>query len=232
MFEHRLRQSLPRVGERIAAAQQRAGRSGEVRLIAVTKGQPASAVVAAWQAGIREVGENRVQELIEKRASYPPGEAGPAWHLIGHLQRNKVRRAVELSDWIQSVDSVRLAQELSKEALRTGVTVRVLVQVNVSGESTKGGFDAGRALVEIATVAELPGLSVEGLMTIAPFTAEEAPVRATFAGTRGLLERCAAERLPLSGWQLSMGMTHDYEIAVEEGSTMVRLGTALFGERP
>lgn len=231
MFEHRLSQSLPRVGERIAAAQQRAGRSGEVRLVAVTKGHPAAAVAAALQAGIHDVGENRVQELAEKRAMFPPGEAGLTWHLIGHLQRNKVRRAVALSDWIQSVDSVRLAQELSKEALRAGVTVRVLVQVNTSGEAAKGGFDAAHAVVEVAAVAELPGLAVDGLMTIAPFTDDVGRVRATFAGTRALLERCAAERVPLRGRELSMGMTHDYEIAVEEGSTMVRLGTALFGER-
>lgn len=232
MFEQRLRENLPRVGDRIGAAGQRAGRTAEVRLVAVTKGQPLAAVEAVWRLGIRDVGENRVQELTEKRAAFPRGAAGPSWHLIGHLQRNKARRAIELSDWIQSVDSLSLARELSKEAARAGVTVRVLVQVNVSGESTKGGFDAERAVSDVAAVAALPGLAVAGLMTIAPFTDAEAPVRATFAGARRLLERCTAERLPLHGQELSMGMTHDYEIAVEEGSTMVRLGTALFGERP
>jgi PLP dependent protein len=219
------------VRERIAAALSRSGRGGDVRVVAVTKGHPLEAVTAAWRAGIRDLGENRVQELAEKRAAYPPGEPGPTWHLIGHLQRNKVKRALELSDWIQSVDSIRLARELSREAVRADVTVRALVQVNVSGESTKGGFDAARAVAEIAEVASLENLSVAGLMTIAPFTEDERVLRTTFAATRALLDRCAAEGVALSGRELSMGMTHDYELAVAEGSTMVRLGTALFGER-
>jgi PLP dependent protein len=231
MYEHRLRETLPRVEERIAAALERSGRAAAVRVVAVTKGHPLTAVQAAWRVGIGHVGENRVQELDEKRGAYPPGEPGPVWHLIGHLQRNKVKRALALADWIHSVDSVRLAEELSQQAQRAGVVARTLVQVNVSGEATKGGFDAERAVAEIAAVAALPGLSCEGLMTMAPFTAAEAVIRATFAGTRTLLERCVAERVVLRGRELSMGMSGDYEIAVEEGSTMVRLGTVLFGER-
>ncbi|MEX0908072.1 MAG: YggS family pyridoxal phosphate-dependent enzyme [Gemmatimonadota bacterium] len=237
MYDRRLSQSLPRVEERIAAARNRAGRADAVRLIAVTKGHPVEAVAAAVRAGLRDVGENRVQELEEKRAAFDAagagdaaGAAGPEWHLIGHLQRNKVRRAITLFEMIHSVDSLRLAQELSKEAERAGIVVRALVQVNVSGEVTKGGFEAARAVDMIAGVASLPGIAVEGLMTMAPFTDDEAMVRSTFAGARGLLERCAAEGVPV-GRELSMGMSGDYEIAIEEGSTMVRIGTTLFGER-
>ncbi|HSJ05674.1 MAG TPA: YggS family pyridoxal phosphate-dependent enzyme [Longimicrobiales bacterium] len=231
MFDERLRDGLPRVRERIAAALERSGRAGEVRLVAVTKGHPVDAARAAWRAGITDLGENRVQELAEKRVVFPAGEPGPIWHLIGHLQRNKARRALELSDWIQSVDSTRLALELSREAVRAGRPVRVLVQVNVSGEATKGGFDASQAVAEVAEVADLPNLEVAGLMTIAPYTDDEKAIRSVFAGTRALLDRCVAEGVALHGRELSMGMTHDYEAAIAEGSTMVRLGTALFGER-
>jgi PLP dependent protein len=229
MYEQRLKSNLPRVEERIAAALARAGRGDSVRLVAVTKGHPAAAVEAAATAGLRIVGENRVQELEEKRAI--ASAAGVEWHLIGHLQRNKARRAVTLIDMIHSVDSLRLAQELSAEAERAGLTVRALVQVNVSGEPTKGGFDGAAALAGIAAAAGLPGLRLEGLMTMAPFTEDEALVRSTFERTRALLEQCVTEGIPLAGRELSMGMSSDYEIAIEEGSTMVRLGTVLFGER-
>ena len=230
MYDERLQQHLPAVEERIAAAQARAGRSGVVRIVAVTKGHGAAAVEAAIRAGLMDIGENRVQELEEKRGSL--AEQGAArWHLIGHLQRNKERRALQLFDYIHSIDSLRLAQELSKEAVRAGVTVRGLVQVNVSGEETKGGFDADNGFDGIARVAGLQALSVEGLMTMAPLTDDEQVIRATFAGARTLLERCIAAGVPLHGNELSMGMSSDYEIAIEEGSTMIRLGTVLFGER-
>jgi PLP dependent protein len=230
MYEHLLRDNLPRVEERVARALAGASRSDAVRLIAVTKGHPIDAVKAVHRAGLRDVGENRVQELEEKRAGSATPDGALNWHLIGHLQRNKARRAVQLCDWIQSVDSLRLAQELSREAARADRTLRVLIQVNVSGEATKGGFDGDRALAGIAEVAALPGLSCAGLMTIAPYTEDEAVLRGTFAGTRELLERCVAAGTPL-GRELSMGMSGDYEIAIEEGSTMIRLGTVLFGER-
>jgi len=230
MYETRLKEALPRTEDRIAGALERAGRTGPVELIAVTKGHPASAVDAAWRAGIRAVGENRVQELESKRAEVAPGN-GVAWHLIGHLQRNKVRQSLPLFDLIHSVDSLRLARELSKESQRAGVDVRALVQVNMSGEETKGGFEGEAALEGIAEVAGLPGMAVMGLMTMAPLTGDEAVVRRTFRRTRELLERCGAEGIPLAGRELSMGMSSDYELAVEEGSTMIRLGTVLFGER-
>jgi PLP dependent protein len=231
MFAELLRDSVPRVREAMAGALLRAGRQDGVRLVAVTKGQPLEAVEAAVRAGLRELGENRVQELESKRAAYPADVESPTWHLIGHLQRNKVKRALALSDMIQSVDSLRLAAELSREAVRAGLTARILVQVNVAGEATKGGFDAAGGVEAIARVTELPGLRCEGLMTIAPFVDDEAVLRSTFAATRRLLEQCIGEQVPLTGRELSMGMSHDFRIAIEEGSTMVRLGTILFGER-
>lgn len=230
MYEARLSENLPRVREAIEAARERGGRGQTVRLVAVTKGHPLAAVRAAAAAGIACVGENRVQELEEKRSS---GDAPPGveWHLIGHLQRNKVRRALTLFDRIHSIDSLRLARELSAEAERAGAVVRGLIQVNVSGEESKGGFDGERALDRIAEVTGLPGLQCEGLMTMAPLTDDEQVIRATFVRTRELLERAQTQGVGLVGAELSMGMSSDYAIAVEEGSTMVRLGTVLFGER-
>jgi pyridoxal phosphate enzyme (YggS family) len=231
MYAERLRESMPRVEEQIARALDRSGRRDGVRVVAVTKGHPTDAVRAAAAAGLRDVGENRVQELDAKRSELEGADVAVAWHLIGHLQRNKARRAVQLFDCIHSIDSLRLAQELSSEAVRAGITVRGLVQVNASGEESKGGFDADRAIDEIAQVAALASVQCEGLMTMAPFTDDESVIRATFRETRALLERCTREGVALRGAELSMGMSGDFEIAVEEGSTMLRLGTILFGER-
>lgn len=233
MYVQRLKENLPGVEERVAGALARAGRSDAVRVVAVTKGHPLDAIRAAVGLGLRDVGENRVQELDHKRSTLGPElepELEPVWHLIGHLQRNKVRRALSLADWIHSVDSLRLAREVSSESVRAGVVTRVLVQVNMSGEETKGGFDAATADAGVAEVLQLPGLSCAGLMTMAPLTEDEAVIRRTFAATRQLLERTRAAGLQL-GTELSMGMSGDYEIAIEEGSTMIRLGTVLFGER-
>jgi PLP dependent protein len=152
--------------------------------------------------------------------------------MIGHLQRNKARLGVTLFQWIHSVDSMRLARTLSAEAVRAGVVVRGLLQVNVSGEDTKGGFEGDAVIDAAAALAELEGLELHGLMTMAPWTDDQAILRRTFRRTRDLLERChAAAPGALVGRELSMGMTNDFEIAIEEGATMVRLGTVLFGER-
>jgi PLP dependent protein len=229
MYAGRLSEALPAVRERLAAAQARAGRTGPVELVAVTKGHPTGAAVAAAAAGLRICGENRVQELAQKVAELP--ELPVAWHLIGHLQRNKVRQALGLCALIHSIDSVRLARELSAEAERRGAAVRGLVQINVSGEATKGGFGEQDALAALAQIVELPWLRVEGLMTMAPFGAPEPVLRDVFGRTRRLLERCRAAWPGRIGAELSMGMSDDFEVAVEEGSTMVRLGTVLFGER-
>ena len=234
MYEARLRETLPQVQEKIARALERSGRTGPVTLVAVTKGHPVDAVRAAIALGQRDCGENRVQELEEKAAVV--GRHAVKWHLIGHLQRNKVKQALPLFDLVHSVDSLRLAQELSKEASKAGITAHGLAQINVSGEETKGGFEGSdsldAAIDEMGQVTQLPGLKIIGLMTMAPLTDDEQVLRATFGRARELFDRCGREVDGFAATQLSMGMSNDFEFAVEEGSTMVRLGTTLFGERP
>jgi pyridoxal phosphate enzyme (YggS family) len=233
MSAARLRESLPRVEERIRQAQERSGRRDEVRIIAVTKGHPAAAIRAAIAAGLRDCGENRVQELADKVAEL--GRRAVRWHLIGHLQRNKAKDAIALFDLLHSIDSLRLAKALSAEAGRALVTVPGLIQVNASGEETKGGIEIGTdveaPLASIQEIVALPGLEIQGLMTMAPLVADQSVLRTTFARTRNLLEQCRKRIAGFAGRELSMGMTNDFEIAVEEGSTIVRLGTILFGER-
>jgi pyridoxal phosphate enzyme (YggS family) len=230
MWDSRLRETLPEVRERIHGALERAGRTDPVRIVAVTKGHPVEAVRAALDAGLTTVGENRIQELEEKVAAL--GRDAAEWHMIGHLQRNKARQGVELFDRIHSLDSLRLARTLAREAARADLVVRGYMQVNVSGEETKGGIEGDEAVDALGELGELDGLEVHGLMTMAPFTEDEAVLRATFRAMRTLLETLQRE-LPgvLRGAELSMGMSNDFEIAIEEGATSVRLGTVLFGER-
>lgn len=228
MYDGRLSEHLPRVQERIGRALERVGRATRVTIVAVTKGHPASAVIAAADVGLCDVGENRVLELEAKRSEI---DGRLRWHLIGHLQRNKVRRVLPLFDMIHSVDSLRLAQELSREAERADRDVDALVQVNASGEGTKGGLEVSDGVDAIGAITELPRLRVHGLMTMAPLTDDEAALRSTFRRTRELFEECGTALPSFDAVHLSMGMSNDFEIAVEEGSTMVRLGTALFGER-
>jgi pyridoxal phosphate enzyme (YggS family) len=220
---------VARVRERIERARARAGRVGEVTLVAVTKTHPADAVRAALAAGVADAGENRVQELEEKVAEV--GRAAIRWHLIGHLQRNKAAKAVALFDLIHSLDSFRLAEALSAAAVKSGGEVGALVQVNASGEASKGGFEPAELVDAVGRIAELPGMRVRGLMSMAAFTDDEAAVRRSFATTRGLLDEVARQVPALAGRELSMGMSNDFEIAVEEGSTLVRVGSVLFGER-
>ena len=225
-----LRTRLAAVRESIDAALERSGRgAGGVTIVAVTKTYPASAVLAARDAGLTDVGENRVQELAEKVQAV--GRDAVTWHLIGHLQRNKARRAIESFDLLHSLDSVRLARELSDAAGAAGSTVRALVQVNASGEETKSGFEPDALVDALGEICAMPGVRVEGLMTMAPFTDDRAVLRATFAATRQARDDAAAQLPAFQGRELSMGMSNDYEIAVEEGSTLVRLGTVLFGAR-
>lgn len=235
MYKERLSESLPRVEERIRQACEKAGRQDRVRLVAVTKGHPVDAVQAAIALGLTDCGENRVAELGEKIDVV--GRHAVRWHLIGHLQRNKAEQAVQYADVVHSIDSLRLARQLSKDARDAGLTLNGLLQVNASGEETKSGlelFDArhcDEALETARQIVQLPGLAITGLMTMAPFTDDESVLRTTFRRTREFLETC---RQQISGWtghDLSMGMTNDFEIAIEEGSTMVRLGTILFGAR-
>ncbi|MCI0436652.1 MAG: YggS family pyridoxal phosphate-dependent enzyme [Gemmatimonadetes bacterium] len=228
MYEGRLRESLPRVRDAIERAARRSGNRAEVTILGVTKGHPAEAVMAASAMGLADIGENRIAELETKRAQT---DAPVRWHMVGHLQRNKVRRALGLFDVLHSVDSVRLAHELSREAQRIDAEAVVLVQINASGEESKGGFDAVAGLDVVNEIVTLPGLRVCGLMTMAPLTDDETVLRKTFARMRALYEECAARVPGFEAQHLSMGMSNDFEIAVEQGSNLVRLGTVLFGER-
>jgi pyridoxal phosphate enzyme (YggS family) len=229
-YATRLERTLPSVRERIVGACEAAGRDpAGVRLVAVSKAHPVEAVDAALAAGLHDLGENRVHELEEKVAAR--GRDGVTWHMIGHIQSRKARRVTDLADWVHSVDSVKLAERLSVGAREAGVEVAALVQVNTSGEATKSGFSAEEAVDRIHELTELPGLRIEGLMTMAPFIDDERVLAQAFAGLRSLLERLHGVTDAI-GAQLSMGMTNDLEIAIREGSTMVRIGTALFGERP
>lgn len=231
MYLERLERALPQVRERIARACERAGRSDDqaVALVAVTKGHSLEALRAARTAGVHVIGESRVQEARDKWTS--AGDLGLDWHLVGHLQRNKVHHALEIFSLVHSVDSLRLAQALDKEAARRGQAASILVQVNASGEAAKYGFALGEAMDSVREICELRHVRVLGVMTMAPFTDEERVLRSTFQRTRDFFERCRNDVECFEARHLSMGMTNDYEIAVEEGSTMVRLGTVLFGER-
>ncbi len=216
------------VRERIAAAAARAGRDpAGVRIVAVTKGHPLAVAREARAAGLEDLGENRVQEALAKLDAWP--DAPVRWHLVGHLQRNKVKHVVGRFALVHSVDSVRLAAALEEAAAARGLVQEVLVEVNVAGEAQKSGCPAGEAAALVAHAAGLPHLRLRGLMTMAPLTDDTAVQRRTFAELAALRYRLSAIGYRLD--ELSMGMTNDFEAAVEEGATMVRLGTALFGER-
>ncbi len=199
-------------------------------LVAVGKRFPADVVNEAIRAGVKAIGENRVQEAEGK---WPDLLDGPERHMVGRLQRNKAGKAVELFDRIQSIDSGRLAEAVSRRAAAIGKRIPVLVEVNVSGEESKAGVDPDRVRETIERIAPLEGIVVDGLMTIGPLTGDREKIREAFRRFRGLADDLRGR--PVEGTEmrhLSMGMTGDYEIAVEEGATMVRLGTAIFGARP
>ena len=223
-FPH-LSAHLAEVRARIESAVGRGGHGQTVTIVGVTKTYGPEAPLAAWEAGLRDVGENKVQEALAKM----PGVAVPLrWHLIGHLQRNKVKQ-IDGFALIHSMDSARLADALAAHGQSRGRPVEVLAQVNVSGEETKGGYQPSMFEQEADRLRGLSGIVVRGVMTMAPFDAAEPTLRSVFAAAR----RCA-EALRTAGHpatELSMGMSSDYEIAVEEGATLVRLGTVLFGAR-
>lgn len=224
-----LSDNLSAVQERIATACERVGRSpAEVTLLAVSKNHPAQTVAEAVRLGVTLFGENRVQEAkIKIPAS--PGKAH--WHFIGHLQSNKARDAVSLFEMIESVDSLSLATELQKQAEKQAKTLGILVEVNVAGESSKFGWNPERLLADLAELNRLNRLELHGLMTVAPYSTDPERVRPVFRKLRELRDRCAdALGAPLP--VLSMGMSGDLEVAIAEGSTLVRVGTALFGDRP
>ena len=225
-----LRQRLDEVRGRISAAAARSGRpAGSVLLVGVTKTVAAVLVARAVELGLADLGENRVQEAQPKILAV--GRDRARWHMVGHLQRNKAGRAVDLFDRVHSVDSLELAEALSRRAVEAGRRLPALVEVNVSGEPSK--FGVGPEYLErlLEAIAGLPGLAVDGLMTVGQAVASPADARPGFARLRELRDRAEA-RLGLRLPELSMGMSGDFEAAVEEGSTMVRIGTALFGPRP
>jgi hypothetical protein len=222
-----VRENLARVRENILKAQSSAGASPSVRIVAVTKGHGPEAVEAAIAARVPDIGENRVQEAMAKQDALPAGTG--TWHLIGHLQTNKAKFVPGRFVMVQSVDSRKVADALSAAAHKAGATLAVLVQVNVALEAQKTGCTPDEAADIAGYVSELPGLTLEGLMTMAPFTDDVAVQRKVFADLRTLRDRIATPNLRLP--QLSMGMSGDYESAVAEGATIVRLGTVLFGER-
>ena len=214
------------VRNRIDAAQRRGGHGQAVRLIAVTKTHGADAVDAAAACGIGDVGENKVQEALDKM---PAATALVRWHLIGHLQRNKAKAAPHFA-MVHSLDSVRLGDALQAAASQAGRSLDVLVQVNVEGETQKSGIAPEDVEALAAHLARLDALRVCGVMCLAPFTDDESVQRRAFAGARDALAQVRAAG-HAQAHELSMGMSNDYEVAVEEGATLVRLGTALFGER-
>ena len=214
----------------IAEAALRVGRAPEeITLVAVSKTMPVELVQMAYNLGVTDFGENRVQEALPKIAAFHP--QGLRWHMIGHLQSNKASKVVSSFYCVHSVDSLHLAQALNRYALEQGRHLPVLLQVNVSGEFSKEGMSPAEALELAWQFAALPHIQVEGLMTIAPLVEDPEQVRPVFRELRILRDQLRAE-LPSYSWQhLSMGMTGDYSVAIEEGATIVRIGRAIFGER-
>lgn len=222
-----LAERLARIRAEIARAQAAGGWTHPVTIVAVTKGFGPDAVRAAQACGLPDVGENRVQEALDKMAAVP--ESGVVWHLIGHLQRNKARHVPGRFALVHSLDSGELAEELAKRAAVQGTRQRVLIQVNVAGEAQKSGCTPTELPALVARVRALESLSLEGLMTMAPLTGDLARQRETFRGLRRMRDALQEEGIWLPS--LSMGMSDDFATAVEEGATVIRLGTALFGPR-
>lgn len=221
------------VREGIARAAARAGRRAEeVALVAVSKTFPPEAVQEAFAAGVRDFGENKVQEAEGKIPALADLRSrGIRWHLVGHLQSNKARKAVPLFDLIHSVDDVVLGRRLERIGAEGGRTVRALVQVDLAGEATKSGLDEAHLLPTLEALRGLKSVRVEGLMILPPLAENPERTRPYFRKLRELRDRAREESL-LLGSELSMGMSQDFEVAIEEGATIVRIGTAIFGERP
>jgi pyridoxal phosphate enzyme (YggS family) len=213
------------VQARIAESVARGGHGQRVTIVAVTKTHGPEAARAAYEAGLHDVGENKVQEALKKMAAV---DVPVRWHLIGHLQRNKIK-ALEQFVLLHSLDSARLADAVCEFGIARGRAIDALVELNLSGEDSKGGFTLSELLPEAERLASLSGVRIRGVMTMASFTATESELHRTFAEARAARETLAEAGHPAE--ELSMGMSNDYEIAVEEGATMVRLGTTLFGAR-
>lgn len=223
-------ENLKEVEEKIEAACKRAGRDrSEVTLIAVSKTKPVEMLEEVYQTGIREFGENKVQEMMDKYEVLPKDIH---WHMIGHLQRNKVKYLMGKAALIHSVDSLRLAEEISTQSVKHEVTTDILIEVNIAGEETKFGTDREEAIALVEAAAKLPNIHICGLMTIAPFVENPEDNRKYFQQIRQLSVDIKEKNIDNVDMQiLSMGMTGDYEVAIEEGATMVRVGTGIFGAR-
>jgi len=224
-----IRDNAARVLDRIARAAHRSGRKGgDIRLVAVGKTQPASFIGEAMEAGLTVFGENYVQEAEEKIRAFPQAE----WHLIGKLQRNKVKKAVSLFSFIQTVDSLGLLAEISRRAVEAGKVLPVLVEVNLAGEGSKAGVAPEEVAGFLEAAPGLPGIGLTGLMAIPPWTEDPEESRPYFIRLREILSDCVSRGGAGTGMkELSMGMSGDFETAIEEGATMVRVGTAIFGSR-
>ena len=228
MSTEHIAQNIETVLARLSDAATVGGRNPEdIQLIAVSKTVSAVAVQAAFDAGHRDFGENRVQELQAKRSALP---RACCWHMIGHLQKNKVRPAVQCADWIHSVDSRKLLQRIDRIAGEDGRHPRILLEVNVTGEASKFGLAPDETEPLLLHAHECSHLDCAGLMTMAPFAAEEAELHRIFARLREL-RNTLSDRTGVALPELSMGMSADFEVAIEEGATMVRIGTAIFGAR-
>lgn len=226
-----VKDNIAQVQDRIAAACHRSGRRREeVRLIAVTKTVDAARIREAYAAGLQDFGENRVQEAAAKRSALADLEA--RWHLIGHLQSNKAKSAAELFDWIHSVDSIRLAEKLNHAAGPNRAPLPILLEANLALEETKSGASEAEVKNIIRGILPFERLELRGLMLIPPLSENPETARPWFRRLRRLAADLRAEGpLPTSATELSMGMSHDFEVAIEEGATMIRVGTAIFGER-
>lgn len=224
--------NLEFVASRIAAAAESCGRdAGDVQLIAVTKTFPAQSILAAAAAGQLRFGENRIQEA-EPKIHALREISGVEWHLVGHLQSNKAKRAAELFDVVHSLDSVKLAVRLSEACSVSRKALRVLLQIDLGHEETKHGADPGEVRNIIAAAGGLEGIRLDGLMTLPPFFDDPEKTRPYFSALRQLRDALESEHAGCLGrGHLSMGMSHDFEVAIQEGATMVRVGTAIFGER-
>lgn len=225
-----IRENIQKVEENMKAACAKSGRNPkEVRLIAVSKTKPIEMLQEAYDYGCRDFGENKVQELLEKYERLPKDIR---WHMIGHLQRNKVKYIVDKVYLIHSVDSLRLAEEISKEAVKHNVTVSILVEVNVAGEESKFGTTSEEAVSLVEEIAKLPNIMIKGLMTIAPYVDIPEENRLYFAKLKQIYVDIIHKNIDnISMKELSMGMTGDYEVAITEGATYIRVGTGIFGER-
>ena len=228
--------------ERIEQAARVAGRDpASVKLVVVTKGHPLPSIQAVLEAGARRLGENYVEEALEKMGASPPaapGSPAPEWHMIGHVQSRKAQAVSERFSWLHSLDSLKLAKRLDRFAGQAGRRLPVLLECNVSGEESKFGLQAAEEgrwadlYPQVEGILALPNLEVRGLMTMAPFLPEPEQARPFFRRLRRLQEHLG-QKFPEAGWEeLSMGMSADYEVAVQEGATLVRVGTAIMGERP